>query len=65
MEQYHNYLSLYDYLGKAAGQELGADVNKEAWKQGVEMRTRDISNHVYTGKVHMYPVEFLDRYFKG
>ena len=65
MEQYHNYLSLYDYLGRAAGQQLGADVNKEAWKQGVEMRTRDISNYVYTGKVHMYPVEFLDRYFKG
>ena len=23
MEQYNDYLSLYDYLGKAAGQELG------------------------------------------
>ena len=65
MEQYHNYLSLYDYLGKAAGQELGAEVNKKAKTQGVEMMTRDISNHVYTGKVQMYPVKFLDEYFKG
>ena len=65
MEQYHNYLSLYDYLGKAAGQELGEEVNKAAQKQGVRMMTKDISNHVYTGKVQMYPVKFLDEYFKG
>jgi hypothetical protein len=65
MEQNYDHLSLYDYLGKAAGQKLGEEVNKEAQKQGVRMVTKDISNHVYTGKVQMYPVEFLDEYFKG
>ena len=65
MEQNYDHLSLYDYLGKAAGQKLGEEVNKAAQKQGIRMVTRDISNHVYTGKVQMYPVKFLDEYFKG
>ena len=65
MEQNYDHLSLYDYLGRAAGQQLGEEVNKAAQKQGVRMMTKDISNHVYTGKVQMYPVKFLDEYFKG
>ena len=65
MEHNYDYLSLYDYLGRAAGQQLGEEVNNVAKKQGVEMMTKDVSNYSYTGKAHMYPVEFLDEYFKG
>lgn len=65
MEQYHTYLSLYDYLGRAAGQELGAKVNKVAVERKIEFKQRFISNPAYHGNVHLYPVEFLDEYFKS
>ncbi len=65
MEQYHTYLSLYDYLGRAAGQQLGAAVNKAAVERKVEFKQRQISNPSYHGNVHLYPIEFLDEYFKG
>ena len=65
MVQYNDYLSLYDYLGKAAGQELGASVNRAAVEKEVEFKQRFISNPAYHGNVHLYPVEFLDEYFKG
>ena len=65
MEQYHNYLSLYDYLGRAAGHQLGAEVNKAAVEKKIEFKQRHISNPSYSGNVHLYPVEFLDEYFKS
>ena len=65
MEQYHTYLSLYDYLGRAAGQKLGGEVNKAAVEKKVEFKQRFISNPAYHGNVHLYPIEFLNEYFKG
>ncbi|MEK9699356.1 MAG: hypothetical protein VW270_26495 [Candidatus Poseidoniales archaeon] len=65
MEQDTIYLSLYDYLGRAAGQQLGADVNKIAVERKIEFKQRFISNPIYHGNVHLYPIEFLDEYFKG
>ena len=65
MEQNSVYLSLYDYLGRAAGQELGAEVNKAAVERKIEFKQRHISNPSYHGNVHLYPVEFLNEYFKG
>lgn len=65
MEQNSTYLSLYDYLGKAAGQELGAAVNKSAVEKKIEFKQRHISNPSYHGNVHLYPIEFLNDYFKG
>ena len=59
------YLSLYDYLGKAAGQELGAKVNARAKERNVVSKQRRISNPRYDGVVHLYPVDFLNEYFKG
>lgn len=56
-------LSLYDYLNKAAGAELGKKVAREATKQGVLVESRQIQNPKYTGKILMYPREFLDNYF--
>ena len=56
-------MSLYDYLGKAAGKTLGGEVflTARALKETVE--ERPISNPKYTGNVHLYRREFLDEYF--
>ena len=59
------YMSLYDYLGKAAGQDLGAKVNAYAKEKNVVSKQRSISNPRYKGTVHLYPTQFLDEYFKG
>jgi hypothetical protein len=58
------YLSLYDYLGKAAGNDLGKEVAAAAYKAGVKMQEREISNTKFTGKVLLYPKDFLDFYFR-
>ena len=58
------YLSLYDYLGKAAGEKLGKEVKQEADKQEILTQTREITNPKYTGIVFLYPKEFLEFYFR-
>ena len=60
-----NMMSLYDYLGHAAGPELGKQVAIAATKAGVKGETRQVSNPVYKGPVMLYPKAFLDLYFKG
>jgi hypothetical protein len=56
-------MSLYDYLGRAAGTELGKQVCDTAIKLKETIKEREISNSKYTGKVHLYRREFLDDYF--
>jgi hypothetical protein len=58
------YLSLYDYLGHAAGEELGLEVSMAAKQAGIEIGTKQISNPKYTGEIQMYPKEFLEFYFR-
>ena len=58
-------VSLYDYLGHAAGADLGQQVAYAAAKAGVETETRQVSNPKYKGPVMLYPRSFLDLYFKG
>ena len=58
-------LSLYDYLGRAAGPDLGQQVATAAAKAGVKGETRQVSNVKYSGPVMLYPKAFLDLYFKG
>ena len=58
-------VSLYDYLGHAAGADLGQQVAFAAAKAGVVTETRQVSNPVYKGPVMLYPRSFLDLYFKG
>ncbi len=43
------YLSLYDYLGHAAGLELGKEVATAAIEAGIRLETREIDNPKYTG----------------
>lgn len=56
-------MSLYDYLGRAAGFELGKAVCQTAIALKETIEEREISNPKYTGKVHLYRREFLDEYF--
>jgi hypothetical protein len=44
------YLSLYEYLGKAAGNDLGREVASAAYQAGVKTQEREISNPKYTEK---------------
>ena len=58
-------ISLYDYLGRAAGSDLGKQVAIAASKAGVKGETRQVSNPVYKGPVMLYPKWFLSEYFSG
>ena len=58
-------LSLYDYLGTAAGKKLGYEVWCAAQSLNIPHTTRSISNTKYTGEVHLYPGEFLTKYFNN
>jgi hypothetical protein len=64
MENKTEYLSLYDFLGKPAGKELGGQVAQAAYNGGIKPQNREISNPKYTGTVHLYPKDFLDFYFR-
>ena len=57
------FMSLYDFLGKAAGGELGKKVFAAAKDKKEKYQTRKISNPKYTGKVILYRPEFLQEYF--
>ena len=54
-----NYLSLYDYLGHAAGGELGQKIAYEASKLKINIKTKIIENPGYKGVIQMYPEDFL------
>ena len=57
-----NMMSLYDYLGHAAGPELGKQVASAAARAGVKGSMREVSNPVYKGPVMLYPKSFLDNF---
>ena len=60
-----NMMSLYDYLGHAAGPELGKQVASAAARAGVKGSMREVSSPVYKGPVMLYPKSFLDNFFGG
>jgi hypothetical protein len=57
-------VSLFDYLGKAAGAELGKHVADFAITKKAKIETREVSNPRYTGKVMLYERTLLDEFFK-
>ena len=60
------YKSLYHYLGKPAGGELGKKVAEEATSRGLKLGKLDVSKDlVPSGFVYTYPIDFLDEYFKN
>lgn len=56
-------MSLYDYLGRPAGQDLGKHVYLAAERKNIKVGLREISNPKYKGRVMLYPKSFLDEYF--
>ena len=58
-------MSLYDYLGYAAGGQLGQQVYKAAAQLKVPVETRYVSNTRYRGEVMLYPKSFLVEYFNN
>ena len=58
-------VSLYDYLGYAAGIKLGEEVYKAAKLAKEPVNTRFVSNRTYKGEVMLYREEFLKEYFNG
>ena len=64
-EKIMEMVSLYDYLGRAAGSDLGKQVATAAAKAGIKHEIREVSNPKYKGPIMLYPKSFLDLYFKG
>jgi len=66
MEEQKPYMmSLYDYLGRAAGPELGKEVAETAVKLKETIHKRYVTNTRYKGEVLLYRREFLDEYFQN
>jgi hypothetical protein len=59
-----DFKSLYDYLGSAAGSQLGKEVATQAKIKRIPVKTRYVSNLKFEGDVFLYPESFLNEYFK-
>jgi hypothetical protein len=57
-------VSLFDYLGGAAGAELGKQVAEYAKIRNVVVGSRYVKNLKYKGIILTYMPEFLDEFFK-
>ena len=60
-------ISLYDYLGHAAGPDLGKQVASAAAKAGVKHSIREVNHRGYNGPIMLYPKALsysLDRALK-
>jgi hypothetical protein len=57
------FISLFEYLGKAAGTELGLEVYKKAVESNEPISYRNVTTAKYSGKVKLYRTAFLSQYF--
>ena len=57
-------MSLYEYLGRPAGSELGKAVAEAAVKAKVQITSHYVETPKYKGDILRYPVEFLKAYFR-
>jgi ABC-type Zn uptake system ZnuABC Zn-binding protein ZnuA len=57
-------VSLFEYLGRAAGTELGKQVATAATRAHETMDIRIVNTKTYKGKVMLYREIFLDEYFQ-
>ena len=56
-------ISLYDYLKKPAGPELGKQVAAAANADKIKIDSKQVSTPKYKGNILMYPKTWLDEYF--
>jgi hypothetical protein len=54
---------LFDYLGHAAGSDLGKQVAAAASAEKVRIAVKYVQNSKYKGDILMYPIDWLDYYF--
>lgn len=57
--------SLFEYLGKPAGGDLGKKVYLAARAKNISHSQREVSTKTYQGMVMLYPESFLSEYFKA
>ena len=60
-----NMISLYDYLGHAAGPDLGKKVASAAARAKVKHAVREVNHKGWKGPIMLYPRTFLDNFFGG
>lgn len=58
-------LSLYDYLGRAAGNKLGKQVAAYAKLRKARYGTKEVNHMGYSGIVQTYTKAFLDECFNA
>mgnify|MGYP003330589713 FL=1 len=58
-------LSLYDYLGRAAGEKLGKQVAAYAKLRKARYGTKEVNHYGYKGLVQTYTKAFLDECFNA
>jgi hypothetical protein len=65
MSNKQELISLYDYLGHAAGGELGKRVAEYHKSSNIKTKigTRRVSKSKYEGELMLYERQFLDHYF--
>ena len=63
MEAQNELISLYDYLGRAAGSDLGKKVAAVATRLKEPVGKRSVSTKYYTGDILLYRRQFLQEYF--
>jgi len=57
------FKSLYEYLGRPAGREVGKEVYNAACAAKIPVQTREVRTTTYKGKVMLYPENWLIGYF--
>ena len=57
------FMSLYDYLGRPAGSDLGNQVFRAASVSKIPVKTKEVTTPKYKGKIMMYPENWLIGYF--
>ena len=65
MQTQTEYKSLYEYLGHAAGPDLGKEVAAAASAEKVRTAIKYVQNPKYKGDILMYPIDWLDYYFSN
>jgi hypothetical protein len=65
MQTQTEYKSLYEYLGHAAGSDLGKEVAAAASAEKVRIAVKYVQNPKYKGEIMMYPIDWLDYYFSN
>lgn len=59
------YQSLYDYLGKPGGSQLGRNLARFASQRGVTIKKRRVSTPKYEGDVMLYPKLVIKEFFEN